>query len=98
MSCAGCHGGLMDHALKYVQANGIHTEADYPYRGVEEPCFAHNSTIFLKISSYSYIQPNNENDLQEAVAIIGPITVGIEATHAFQLYQSGKNKNLLSTV
>lgn len=90
ISCAGCHGGLVDIALKYVELNGIDTEKNYPYRGKEEPCIANKSSVFLKISSYSYTKANSENDLQAAVANIGPISVGIEATDAFQLYQSGK--------
>lgn len=90
-SCAGCAGGLMQRALKYIRKNGIYTEKDYPYRGVDEPCEIHNFSNLIRITSYGFVKEFDENDLQKAVATIGPISVAIDASDNFQMYASGKS-------
>lgn len=88
-SCAGCNGCLMQRALKYIKKNGIYTEKDYPYRGMDEQCEVHNSSTLIRISSYGFVKEYSEDDLQNAVATIGPISVAIDASFNFQLYGSG---------
>lgn len=89
-TCDGCSGGFMDRALEYIQQNGIFEEKDYPYHGTDETCRANRSSTFVKIASYGYVKPNEEGELEKAVATIGPISVAIEATNLFQLYKSGQ--------
>lgn len=88
-TCGGCSGGLMDLAFEYIEKYGISTDKDYPYRGVDESCEA-NRTTFIKIASYEYVKENSEAELQKAVATIGPVSVAIDASDVFQLYDSGE--------
>jgi len=34
----GCNGGLPDYAFVYAQQNGMKTQSDYPYKGVDGEC------------------------------------------------------------
>jgi len=88
---AGCGGGLMDSAFRYIIANhGIDTEASYPYLTRQGTCAFNTNNIGATISAYKDLPSGDENALQDAVNSIGPISVGIDAGHpSFQLYKSG---------
>ena len=82
-----CNGGLMDNAFKYVKANGILHEDEYPYKAVKQTC-SKNAGPF-KISGYVDIK--NCNDL--ASAIVGrPISVAVDASN-WSPYKSGVFNN-----
>jgi len=86
----GCAGGLMDNAFKYVQANGLCTEAAYPYTAKDGTCKASSCTVSKdsKISGYKDVT-HTENALGAALDIT-PISIAIEADQSgFQLYKSG---------
>lgn len=87
----GCMGGLMDNAFKYVQANGgIDTEESYPYEAEDGDCHYDPNNIGATCTGYVDVDQNDEDALKEAVATIGPVSVGIDASHSsFQLYESG---------
>jgi len=86
----GCSGGLMDNAFKYVQANGLCTEAAYPYTAKDGTCKKTSCTMSpdTKITGYKDVT-HTENALGAAVDM-QPVSVAIEADQSgFQLYKSG---------
>jgi C1A family cysteine protease len=94
---AGCNGGLMDNAFKWIEKNGgLCTEGSYPYTsgtGVRGTC---KKTC----SSVSGSAPKSYKDVAESDTAmmsalnIGPVSVAIEADKSvFQLYKSGVLKS-----
>jgi len=86
----GCNGGLMDDAFKYVlQAGGVETEKDYPFRRHNGKCQADEKKYVGRIQSYADVPIRNELQLKAAVAQ-QPVAVGIQASQGtFMYYHSG---------
>ena len=83
----GCNGGLMDGAFQYAIDNGMCTEASYAYTAKGGSCQSCDPVVSM--SSCVDVTPQNEVDLEKAVAN-GPVSVAIEAdTRTFQLYTGG---------
>ena len=83
----GCQGGSMDNSFKYVIDNGLCSEEDYPYQGIEEQCM--DCKEIINISDYKDVIPNNEEILKRVVNQ-QPVSVAIQANlKSFQLYSSG---------
>ncbi|CAH1995698.1 unnamed protein product [Acanthoscelides obtectus] len=74
---AGCNGGMMDNAFQYVIKNGIDTEKEYPYRGVDEKC--QQKEHAHKFSKYVDIHPKEE-DISKALSANGPIAAAMDAS------------------
>uniref|UniRef100_A0A183BJR6 Pept_C1 domain-containing protein n=1 Tax=Globodera pallida TaxID=36090 RepID=A0A183BJR6_GLOPA len=87
----GCDGGLMDNAFEYVKDNhGVDTENSYPYTGQTSQCNFNNKTVGATLKGFKDLPIGNEEQLKNAVATIGPISVGIDASHlSFQFYSAG---------
>jgi cathepsin L len=87
----GCNGGLMDQAFQYIQANrGIDTEKSYPYEGIDSRCRYKVSNKGADDKGFVDLPVGDEAKLKEAVSIIGPIAVAIDASQlTFQFYHSG---------
>jgi len=86
----GCSGGLMDNAFKYVTANGLCTEAAYPYTARDGTCKSSSCTMSAdsKIMGYKDVT-HTENALGAAVDM-QPVSIAIEADQSgFQLYKTG---------
>ncbi|XP_064117238.1 procathepsin L-like [Macrobrachium nipponense] len=87
----GCFGGLMDNAFKYIKANkGIDTEESYPYEAKDGKCRFDPAKVGATDTGFVDLPKGNESALQNAVAKIGPISVGIDASRSsFHFYHSG---------
>lgn len=90
----GCAGGFPTQALKYVNHHGIFTEEAYPYDGrTHDYC---KLTVpgakkpNVTVHGITRISRGDENDLQTALALHGPISVAIDARHeSFYSYEEG---------
>lgn len=87
----GCVAGEVNQAFQYIKDNGgIDTEDSYPYEDRDYLCRFKPEGIGATVTGFTNIQSKNESALQEAVALIGPISTVIDADHdSFQLYKSG---------
>jgi len=88
----GCKGGSMDGGFKYVKDNGgIDTEESYPYTAKDgKECLYNASNSGATLQSWKDLPMGSEPDLQKAVATVGPISVGIDASHPkFHFYKEG---------
>jgi len=87
----GCGGGLMDYAFAYIKKNGgIDTEASYPYTAQDGTCHFKQNSIGATLTGYVDVTSHDENALKNAVATIGPVSIGIDASQeSFQLYNGG---------
>lgn len=87
----GCNGGFMTNAFKYVIHNhGIDSEAAYPYVGKEGLCKYKQDYRAANCSSYEFLPKGDEEALMEGLAIIGPISIAIDASRPkFVFYHKG---------
>ncbi len=89
-TCDGCGGGWPYLAMAYVAKNGLETEQDYPYAGVDQSCaFQTSNAVQTGVTGAAFVTPKNVADLQAAI-VQQPVAVIVEADqNAFQFYSSG---------
>jgi len=93
---AGCNGGLMDRAFRWIKLNGgLCTESSYPYvSGSTQKAgacakSACSSVAGSAVTSWVDVASDSQSAMMSAVAQ-QPVSVAIEADQAaFQLYKSG---------
>merc|ERR1712002_777126 len=87
----GCNGGLPDNAFKYIKAaGGLESEEDYAYTAEDGSCSFDKSKVVASLTGFVDVTSGDEDALKQAVATVGPISVGIDASHfSFQLYHGG---------
>jgi len=86
-----CNGGLPQQAIDYViTQGGIDTEDSYPYAmRKHSSCQYDEANKGATITKVTQVE-TSEDALKTATATVGPISVGIDASHfSFQLYHSG---------
>ncbi|XP_041980073.1 procathepsin L-like [Aricia agestis] len=90
----GCHGGFPSRAYHYIiEQNGVDTEASYPYDsagGHVSQCRYKADAVGARVASVVGIKQGSEEELQHAVATVGPISVAIDAGQiSFHQYGGG---------
>lgn len=90
---SGCNGGLMDNAFRWVESNGIASEAAYPYTsggGTTGSCrLIKELSPVVKISGFTDVTADSPTALMSAVSQ-QPVSIAIEADKSvFQLYSGG---------
>lgn len=80
----------MDLTYGYInKAGGLDTEDSYPYNGEgSQDCEFHSDSVGATVGSYELID-ESEEALLNAVATIGPISVGIFVANSFYSYGGG---------
>ena len=88
-----CKGGLMDNAFQYAIDHGMCSEQSYPYTsGKTQTSGSCMNTCepVLAISGCADVPANNQLALKEAVALLGPVSIALDAeTRLFQSYKGG---------
>jgi len=88
----GCNGGLPEDGIQWAishHSSAMAAESAYPYRHRDESC-KHHETPVATFTGVTDIHRNSEDDLKDAVGTVGPVAVGIDASHySFQLYNGG---------
>jgi C1A family cysteine protease len=88
----GCKGGFMDNAFQYAIENGMCSEESYPYTSgaTQTGGSCQKCKSEVTINACADVPPNNQVALKEAVALVGPISIALDAeTKLFQSYKSG---------
>ncbi|XP_065344636.1 cathepsin L-like [Cloeon dipterum] len=85
----GCGGGETDLAFQYAISDGIDTEESYPYQGINGTCRYNASQVGATAAGFMDIGRGDEDDLQAAVATMGPVSVVINAKDSFRFYAEG---------
>jgi len=93
---AGCNGGLMDRAFRWIRSNGgLCTEGAYPYvSGSTQKAGSCAKSLCTSVSgsavsSWVDVSSDSQSAMLTAVSL-QPVSVAIEADQAaFQLYKSG---------
>jgi len=87
----GCQGGWYQSSWRYVRdAGGIEGESSYRYTARQGRCAFNRGAVVATCTGYHDTQPRNENDLTNALASVGPVSVAIDASAStFRSYRSG---------
>uniref|UniRef100_A0A8C5CN85 Cystein proteinase inhibitor protein salarin n=1 Tax=Gadus morhua TaxID=8049 RepID=A0A8C5CN85_GADMO len=87
----GCHGGYIVGAFLYIiKNNGINSDAAYPYTGRIGSCKYDPKLKVASCSGYKFLPKGDEVALKHAIAMIGPISVAVDASRPkFLFYHHG---------
>ena len=83
----GCNGGLMPNAFTYAIREGMESEADYPYKGVDQTCKFDASKVKYHFSSWAWVD-QDEDAMVAALNTKGPLSVALDASY-WSFYAGG---------
>jgi len=89
---AGCDGGDLPTAFKYISQSGLETSKAYPYTsgsGQDGTCKYNSNDVVARISGFKYATTNG-NETQMLLEMIphGPLSICVDAS-TWQNYQGG---------
>jgi len=84
----GCNGGLMQTAMEYIQANGIESDKDYPYKARDQTCKYDKTKSIATVSAINCYENVSNAQIQSYLTSVGPLSIAVDAD-AFQMYDSG---------
>ena len=87
----GCNGGEDFRAYGWMMHNGgLMLDEDYGhYLGIDGWCHFNKTAAAVKITNYVLTTPGSVEELEDAVATVGPISVGVAVNKNFLFYASG---------
>ena len=85
----GCDGGWPTLAMEYIKKNGIDSESSYQYDGNDESCAYNRSNVASYLNDIVLIPSGNMSSLYNAIGLVGPISIAIDAEDDFQFYKAG---------
>lgn len=87
----GCNGGEDFRAYGWMMHNGgLMLDEDYGhYLGIDGWCHFNKTAAAVKITDYVLTTPYSVEELEDAVANVGPISVGVAVNKDFLFYSSG---------
>merc|ERR1712121_160686 len=87
----GCQGGWYQSSWRYLRdAGGDEAESAYRYTARQGRCNFNRGKVVATVRSYHDTAVGSENDLTNALARIGPVSVAIDAgSSTFRRYRSG---------
>ena len=83
----GCNGGLMPNAFTYAIREGMESEEDYPYKGVDRTCRYDASKVKYHFSSWAWVD-QDEDAMVAALNTKGPLSVALDASY-WSYYSGG---------
>ncbi|CAG9571136.1 unnamed protein product [Danaus chrysippus] len=87
---AGCDGGMIDTAFKYILDYGIPTQIEYgDYLGEDGYCHIENVTNVYNIIGFVQVPSKSVNAMKVALYKYGPVSVAINADKMLLAYESG---------
>jgi len=87
-----CNGGLMDSAFKYSHAQGLTTEAAYPYKGVKQACQINTGAY----KNGGFTDVSGCTPLANAI-VARPVSIAVDATN-WSPYKSGVFSNCAASL
>ncbi|XP_038218852.1 zingipain-2-like [Zerene cesonia] len=83
--------GLMEDSNCYlIKQEGLMREDDYPYEGMQGDCMFDSSKMIVNVTGSKFFWDLSEEDMKDAVANQGPISIAMEFTVKMFYIKTGR--------